>query len=248
FLTGEPLSLAGAGLWFADGGDWELQGRSGALGAVALPRPGGGAGVTQLGESTLLARFAVADVGGASREGLLVVQRPNGVDEAEASFLLLFSLQIAATYRARALHGALALAIADKDDLIAELSTPVIHVWRDTVCVPVIGSIEAERAAQMTGALLDAVTSHGLRHVIVDFTGIATMDTQTVRHFTNLARAIGLLGASCAFTGISAPVAQVLVSIGVDLGEITALPSVKAALAGLIGAAAAKGGGQRRGR
>ena len=100
----------------------------------------------------------------------------------------------------------------------------------------------------MTGALLDAVTSHGLRHVIVDFTGIATMDTQTVRHFTNLARAIGLLGASCAFTGISAPVAQVLVSIGVDLGEITALPSVKAALAGLIGAAAAKGGGQRRGR
>ncbi|MEZ4382784.1 MAG: STAS domain-containing protein [Nannocystaceae bacterium] len=159
-----------------------------------------------------------ADVGGASREGLLVVQRPNGVDEAEASFLLLFSLQIAATYRARALHGALALAIADKDDLIAELSTPVIHVWNDTVCVPVIGSIEAERATQMTGALLDAVTSHGLRHVIVDFTGIATMDTQTVRHFTNLARAIGLLGASCAFTGISAPVAQVLVSIGVDLG------------------------------
>ncbi|MEZ5480587.1 MAG: STAS domain-containing protein, partial [Thiolinea sp.] len=156
----------------------------------------------------------------------------------EASFLLLFSLQIAATYRARALHGALALAIADKDDLIAELSTPVIHVWNDTVCVPVIGSIEAERATQMTGALLDAVTSHGLRHVIVDFTGIATMDTQTVRHFTNLARAIGLLGASCAFTGISAPVAQVLVSIGVDLG----------AAVGEGGARRAhrRGGGQRR--
>ena len=165
-----------------------------------------------------------------------------------ASFLSLFAIQIASTYRARALLEALARASADKDDLIAELSTPIIQVWRDTVCVPVIGSIEAERAAQMTSALLDAVTGRGLRHVIVDFTGSSTMDTQTVRHFTNLARAIGLLGASCVFTGISPPVAQVLVSLGVDLPEIDALPSVQAAIAALFGEIASSDGGRRRGR
>ena len=235
FLTGEPLSLTGAELWFADGGSWRLQARSGTLDEVPRPPPGALAGVSLQGDTTLLSSFAVAQVGGMTHEGLIVVQRPSGLDEVEASFLWLFSIQIASTYRARALHEALARASADKDDLIAELSTPIIQVWRHTVCVPVIGSIEAERAAQMTEALLDAVTGRGLRHVIVDFTGISTMDTQTVRHFTNLSRAIGLLGASCVFTGISPAVAQVLVRLGVDLPEIQAMPSVQAAIAALLG-------------
>ena len=57
------------------------------------------------------------------------------------------------------------------------------------------------------------------------------MDTQTVHHFTGLARAIGLLGASCVLTGISPAVARTLVDLGVELMDIETMPSVQAALA-----------------
>ena len=231
FLCSKTLTFAGAGLWFARGPSWQQQAAAGELGVLELPPPPAAFVTQQPRNDVLMVSLEVELVQGERHQALLAVVRRSGFDDADVSFLALFATQLTAIYRGRALNQALALASARKDALIAELTTPIIQVWHDMVCLPIIGSVDSERASRITGELLDAVGSRAIRAVIVDFTGIAVMDTQTVRHFTSLARAIRLLGARCLMTGISPGVAGTLVTLGVELGDIETMPSVQAALA-----------------
>ncbi|HWS55809.1 MAG TPA: STAS domain-containing protein [Pyrinomonadaceae bacterium] len=104
-----------------------------------------------------------------------------------------------------------------KDELIEELSTPVITVWEGVLLTPVIGSLSRERADVMTGALLRAVAGRRARVVILDVTGSRSLDAAVVVHLTRAAAAVRLMGAECILTGIGAGVARTLVRTGVDL-------------------------------
>ena len=233
FLTSEPLVLTHVRMLFERDGTWERVAEHWAAGharehtpldGLELPTAGMATGIVQINRQTLLVPV-VAD-----RPAIIVISRPRGFDEAEVSFLGLVSLEFDAIYRRRQLNAALSRAIADKDALITELSTPIIRVWEDTVCLPIIGMVDEERAERMAAALLDAIAAEQLRYVILDFTGLSSIDTQTVLHFTSLARAIGLLGARCMLSGVSATIARTLVGLGIEMGDVPSLPSVAAAL------------------
>jgi PAS domain S-box-containing protein len=107
-----------------------------------------------------------------------------------------------------------------KDALIGELSTPIIKVWDGVLLGPVIGSLSRERADLMTAALLRAVVERRARVVILDITGVRTLDADVVQHLSRTAAAVRLMGAGCVLTGISAGVARTLVRVGADLAGI----------------------------
>ena len=113
---------------------------------------------------------------------------------------------------------------------IAQLSTPIIQVWDEILCLPVIGVVDTSRSAEMTDRLLDTVVSQRARAVIIDITGIEVMDTKTADHFIKMAKAVKLLGAEPVITGTSPSIAQTLTHIGVDLGDIRTLRSLRDAL------------------
>ena len=229
YLGAEPFSLPNMSLWVEGSTGWELRIERGAPLVLELPPPRSLSGIVQCDATTV-----VLAINTGTREALLGLSRPGGFDDAGLSFLSLFCVQIEATYRTHGLHTALSLALTHKDSLIEELSTPVIQVWHDTVCCPVIGSVDTPRIEQMSAALLDAVVRRGIRYVIIDFTGLGTMDTQTVHLFTGLARAIALVGAKCMLSGISPHIARTLVDLGVELSDMKALPSVEAAIASRV--------------
>lgn len=107
-----------------------------------------------------------------------------------------------------------------KTEMIAELSTPVIPIWDHVLLAPIIGTLTSDRAALMTGALLDKVTGGGADVVILDITGVRIIDTEAAQHLRNTASAVGVLGARCIITGIRASVAQTLVHLGITLDDI----------------------------
>lgn len=107
-----------------------------------------------------------------------------------------------------------------KDELITELSTPVITIWEGILLAPIIGSLTRERAEQMTDALLHATVERKARVVIIDITGVRAIDTAVVQRLVQSVAAIILLGAECVLTGVSGSVAQTLVHLGLDLSEI----------------------------
>ncbi len=113
---------------------------------------------------------------------------------------------------------------------IRELSTPVMEVWDGVLCLPVVGVMDTARSAEMTTSLLAAVVEKKTRCVIIDITGIDVMDTRTVDHFMQMARAVGLLGSECVLTGVNPHIAQTVVHMGLDLSHIVTHRSLHEAL------------------
>jgi DNA-binding response OmpR family regulator len=104
---------------------------------------------------------------------------------------------------------------------ISELSSPVVEVWDGVLLVPLVGTLDDQRAAQMSTALLEAVRSECAQVVLVDITGCTVVDTYTAAHLINTVRSVRLLGAATIITGVNAHVASDLVKLGVELEDIT---------------------------
>jgi rsbT co-antagonist protein RsbR len=113
---------------------------------------------------------------------------------------------------------------------IRELSTPVIELWDGILCLPVVGIVDSARSAQMTDVLLQAIAERRTQYAIVDITGIEVMDTKTVDHFVRLAKAVRLIGADCVLTGVSPNIANTMVAMGVNLGDVATHRSLRDAL------------------
>lgn len=97
--------------------------------------------------------------------------------------------------------------------------------------MPLIGSIDSERARQMIEVLLQGVQLNQARIVIVDITGVPVVDTQVANVLIQAAQAVRLLGAQIVITGIRPEIAQTLVSLGIDLRGLTTRGSLQSGVA-----------------
>jgi rsbT co-antagonist protein RsbR len=129
--------------------------------------------------------------------------------------------------------------IEQQRSAIRELSTPVIEVWDRVLCLPVVGLMDTVRSAEMTEALLRAVSEKKSRYAIIDVTGIEVMDSRTTDHFIRMARAVRLMGAEAVLAGISPNIAQTIVHMGIELAGIVTFRSMREALQHYVRAASA---------
>ncbi len=123
--------------------------------------------------------------------------------------------------------------IAAQQSTIRELSTPIIPIDDRTLIVPLIGAIDSARATQMTQTILQAISDYHADAVIIDITGIAVIDTGVANHLVQTAQAANLLGARVTLAGMSPEVAQTIVQLGVNLAQLSAQSSLRAALEAL---------------
>jgi rsbT co-antagonist protein RsbR len=113
---------------------------------------------------------------------------------------------------------------------IHELSTPILELWDDVLALPVIGIVDSKRSVDMTERLLEEIVRRQAQFVIIDITGVELVDTATADRFLKLVTAVEYLGARCMLTGVRGAVAQALGSLGVDLGTLITLRTLKHAL------------------
>ena len=110
--------------------------------------------------------------------------------------------------------------IRQQQEAIRELSTPVLQLRDRLLLLPIIGVIDTYRARLITESLLEAIRANRARVVVMDVTGVATIDSRVANHILQTVTAARLMGAKVIVTGISAPVAQSLVSLGIELGRL----------------------------
>lgn len=110
---------------------------------------------------------------------------------------------------------------------IMALSAPILDVGPGTLAVPLIGALDAERADEIMGRLLTEVALRGAQFVLFDMTSVEDVDPAMAAQFVKLVSAVGLMGAEGMVTGIRPRVAQVMVEIGVDLGQVRLLPTLR---------------------
>ncbi|MDI3286482.1 STAS domain-containing protein [Polyangium sp. 15x6] len=120
--------------------------------------------------------------------------------------------------------------IEQQRSTIHSMSAPIIQVWDGVLALPVVGQLDEARAADITERLLESVVSLAASQVILDLTGVETVDEATADHLLRIIRATTLLGAQSIITGVRPAVAQTLVALGADLTKTTVRSNLREAI------------------
>jgi rsbT co-antagonist protein RsbR len=144
--------------------------------------------------------------------------------EARAAFqsvqkLVYFDIALATdTYLAAKLD-----AIERHQAAIRELSTPVIRVHDRILLLPLVGTIDSRRAAQVMDSVLLNVSETQAQCIIIDIAGVPVVDTKVADSLVKTTAAVRLLGAETILTGITAQVARTIIQLGVDISTMHTL-------------------------
>jgi rsbT co-antagonist protein RsbR len=120
--------------------------------------------------------------------------------------------------------------IREQQAAIRELSTPVLQVRDRLVILPIIGVLDSQRARQLTEQLLSAIQANRAKVVVIDITGVASIDMTVANHLVQTVNASRLMGASAIITGLSSGIAQTLVDLGVDLSMMKTVGDLQGGL------------------
>ncbi len=128
--------------------------------------------------------------------------------------------------------------VADKQALraaVQELSTPIIPLYSGILVLPLVGRIDGGRAQDVTEQLLEAIAREQADMVLLDVTGLSMVDTNIANHLMQTARAASLLGSQVILVGISSEIAQTLVHLNVDLGNLVTLSDLQSGVEYALG-------------
>jgi len=115
-------------------------------------------------------------------------------------------------------------------DEIMELSTPVIQVWDKVLALPIIGTLDSLRAARLTEGLLQKIADDQAEIIILDISGVPTIDTQVAQHLLKTVQAATLMGAESILSGVRPETAQAMVHLGIDFGRLRSRSTLRDAL------------------
>ena len=115
-------------------------------------------------------------------------------------------------------------------DEILELSTPVIQVWDKVLALPIIGTLDSNRAARLTESLLEKIAERQAEVIILDISGVPTIDTMVAQHLLKTVQAATLMGAVSIMSGVRPETAQAMVHLGIDIGHLRSRSTLRDAL------------------
>ena len=110
--------------------------------------------------------------------------------------------------------------IARQQQELMELSTPVVKLWEGVLALPLIGSLDSARTQVVMENLLQQILTTGAEIAIIDITGVPTVDTLVAQHLLKTVAAARLMGADCIISGVRPQIAQTIVHLGVELGDV----------------------------
>ena len=115
---------------------------------------------------------------------------------------------------------------AQREELI-ELSTPVIDVWEGVLTVPILGSLDSERASRVSEALLTRIVEEKANTAIIDISGISAVDSAVADRLIRTAKAVRLVGAEAILTGVGVEIAQTIADLGIDMEGLKTMSTLK---------------------
>jgi rsbT co-antagonist protein RsbR len=120
--------------------------------------------------------------------------------------------------------------IRQQHEAIRELSTPVLQIRERLLLLPIIGVIDSLRARLVTESLLKSIRANRAKVVVMDVTGVATIDSKVANHLLQTVTAARLMGAHVIVTGLSSDVAQSLVALGIELSNVNTVGDLQGGL------------------
>ena len=120
--------------------------------------------------------------------------------------------------------------ISEQSEALMEMSTPVTALWEDILMLPVVGIIDSKRSQDIMNAMLSKISATQSKIIILDISGVAIVDTAVANHLIKITRATKLMGCECLISGISPTIAQTVVELGIDVGDVQTTATLRDAL------------------
>ena len=153
-----------------------------------------------------------------------------GTDDLERHFMLSSAIDDLTLFTFERYVAARDAVIVSQTEQLLELSTPVVKIWDEVLAVPLVGTLDSARTQVVMETLLQALVDTGSTHAIIDITGVAAVDTQVAQHLLKTVVAARLMGAECVISGIRPQIAQTVVALGIEFGDIRTRASLADAL------------------
>ncbi len=125
--------------------------------------------------------------------------------------------------------------ISAQSEQLMELSTPVVKLWDGVVAVPLVGTLDSARTQVVMEKLLQTLVDTGSDQAIIDITGVPAVDTEVAQHLLKTVVAARLMGAECTISGIRPQIAQTIVALGIQFGDIVTKATLADALKHALG-------------
>ncbi len=128
---------------------------------------------------------------------------------------------------------------------LMEMSTPVTQIWESLLFLPIVGIIDSKRSRDIMNATLGKIAESQARVFILDISGVGVVDTAVANHLIKITRATKLMGCETTISGVSPAIAQTIVDLGIDVGEVKTTATMRDALADAVQTIGRKGSGAR---
>ncbi|WKA54210.1 STAS domain-containing protein [Planococcus shixiaomingii] len=114
------------------------------------------------------------------------------------------------------------------NELIKEISSPIIPVLEDIVVVPLLGTYDEERAEELLVKTLQNLPTHKSKYLVLDLTGL---NNNFTTHAASLIDKIGatasLIGTSTILVGISPQMSMIIAESGINLSKFNCFQTLQ---------------------
>jgi anti-anti-sigma regulatory factor len=110
--------------------------------------------------------------------------------------------------------------IANQQAAIRQISTPILQLHEGLLILPVVGALDRDRLEQMRARLLEAIRDRRARAIVLDVTGVPEIYTVAANQLIAAVTSARMMGAEVIISGLSAEIAQTLVTVGIDLSRV----------------------------
>lgn len=136
--------------------------------------------------------------------------------------------------------------IEHQQNVIREMSVPVLPLTSSTLVMPLVGALDSERLRLVQTQALQAIERSRASQLILDVTGIPVVDTQIARGLLEVTQMAELLGSKVFVVGIRPEVAQALVTLDMDFTHFKTYSTLQQGIAHTMGQAMGQGPDQNR--
>lgn len=112
------------------------------------------------------------------------------------------------------------LKLKSQQEVIYELSAPVIALQNKKGLLPIIGAVDTERARHLLEKTISQCAEKGINHLFIDLSGVIVVDTMVALQIFRLIDALKLIGVKTTLSGIRPEVAMTSIQLGLDFNKL----------------------------
>ncbi|WP_046176069.1 STAS domain-containing protein [Domibacillus indicus] len=112
------------------------------------------------------------------------------------------------------------LKLKSQQEVIYELSAPVIALQSHKGLLPVIGAVDTERARHLLEKTISQCAEKGINHLFIDLSGVIVVDTMVALEIFRLVEALKLIGVKSTLSGIRPEVAMTSIQLGINFNDL----------------------------